>query len=110
MVNERIIPLNVKPVEEVMVVDEENITPVYERTYIIVYKPAPRTPTPPPRVPTPPRPKTPTPEPELEFHISIEAINKGALGLGTDKTYTCEINDIEEARDFTSGNFSRKDY
>ncbi|CAG8547391.1 12629_t:CDS:2, partial [Ambispora gerdemannii] len=50
--------------EEVMIIDEEKITPVCERTYVIVYKPVPRTPTP------PPRPRTPTPPPrEREFKL-----------------------------------------
>ena len=38
MVNERIISLNVKPVELIMVVDEGKITPVYGKTYVTAHK------------------------------------------------------------------------
>ena len=38
MVEKRIIPLNVKPVEEIAFVDESKITPVYGKTYVTGHK------------------------------------------------------------------------
>ena len=38
MVNKRIIPLSVKPVEEIAFVDESKITPVYGKTYVTAHK------------------------------------------------------------------------